>query len=213
MWIGVSTLQQATSRDLRSNPVWMRPEGKPPYFEQILGSGPPWGQNSAGPSRPKSWIRCCVWWRDSHEPELWQTPELSLFICTYMRRSHFGINRLDLFKSVWQLTVGKFGYRQGKKCSFAVSFQHIHGNQGLMLRRLLVYLLELSLTHSLSQHAQLSSLVSGQTSPKNSTGKVHATQTPSQIGTSWNSLSRFWFLFGVSCLLRGTLTLGRAPGR
>ena len=27
---------------------------------QILGSGPPWGQNSAGPPWLKSWIRLCV---------------------------------------------------------------------------------------------------------------------------------------------------------
>ncbi len=35
---------------------------KPPYFEYMLGSGPPpWGQNSAGPLSSKSWIRL---WRD-----------------------------------------------------------------------------------------------------------------------------------------------------
>ncbi len=42
--------------------VFRQFKGKNPYFKQILGSGTPWSQNSAGPSWLKSWIRACVSW-------------------------------------------------------------------------------------------------------------------------------------------------------
>ncbi len=43
----------------QNHAVFRQFKGKTPYFEQVLGLGPPWGQNSTGPPWPKSWIRRC----------------------------------------------------------------------------------------------------------------------------------------------------------
>ena len=62
-------------RFLQNHAVFREFLGKTPYFEQILGSGPPpWGQNSAGPPWPKPWIRALGGSRG---------PEVQIKSCSY----------------------------------------------------------------------------------------------------------------------------------
>ncbi len=53
-------------------------------FEQSLGSGPPWGQNSTGAPWPKSWIRP---WRDLHNSKTGQLEKqigIRLGVCRWV---------------------------------------------------------------------------------------------------------------------------------